>query len=136
MTLLDTSAWIEFLRATGSATHRAVRSLLEQGDELHTTDVVVMEVLAGARDSRNEEQLRRLLARCHHLPLEGLADFEMAAALYRRCGRGGETVRVLTDCLIGAVALRCDVAVLHRDGDFDVLSRQAGLRAGRALPIA
>ncbi len=46
MTLVDTSAWVEFLRATGSATHQAVRQLLADDEPTHTTDVVVMEVLA------------------------------------------------------------------------------------------
>ena len=49
MILADTSAWVEFLRGTGSETNLRLRGLLED-DELSTTDVVLMEVLAGARD--------------------------------------------------------------------------------------
>lgn len=127
MTLVDTSAWVEFLRGTGSDTHRAVRRLLEQDALLHTTDVVVMEVLAGARDAEHEQRLRRLLARCDYLPVEGLASYEAAASLYRVCRHAGETVRALADCLIGAVALRAGVPVLHSDRDFDVLARHAGV---------
>jgi len=129
VTLVDTSAWVEYLRATGSDTHRAVRWLLERGEPAHTTDVVVMEVLAGARDDDHRDRLRRLLARCEHLPVGGLDDFEAAAELYRTCRAAGETVRALTDCLIGVVALRASVAVLHADRDFDVLARHTGLRA-------
>ena len=131
MTLVDSSAWVEYLRATGSATHRAVRSLLEDEERAQTTDVVVMEILAGARDDEHHDRLRRLLARCEYVPVEGLADYEAAAALYRACRRAGETVRALTDCLIAAVALRANVAVLHSDRDFEVLARHAGLRAER-----
>ncbi len=136
MSLVDTSAWIEFLRGTGSDTHRAVRHLLEDGAPLHTTDVVMMEVLAGARDEDHHQQLRRLLASCAYLPVDGLAGYEAAAGLYRACRQAGETVRALTDCLIGAVALRADVSVLHNDRDFDVLARHAGVRAERAEPGA
>ena len=136
MSLVDTSAWIEFLRGTGSDTHRAVRHLLEDGAPLHTTDVVMMEVLAGARDEDHHQQLRRLLASCAYLPVDGPADYEAAAGLYRACRQAGETVRALTDCLIGAVALRADVSVLHNDRDFDVLARHAGVRAERAEPGA
>lgn len=68
MTLIDTSAWVEYLRGTGSDAHRAVKRLLEGDALVHTTDVVVMEVLAGARDHVHEQQLRRLLGRCDHLP--------------------------------------------------------------------
>jgi hypothetical protein len=40
----------------------------------------------------------------------------------------------LTDCLIGAVALRVGVPVLHNDRDFDVLARHAGVLAERGVP--
>ena len=128
MTLVDTSAWVEYLRATGSGTHHAVRRLLEREVPAHTTDVVVMEVLAGARDDDHRDRLRRLLARCEHVPVEGLDDFEAAADLYRACRAAGETVRALNDCLVAAVALRASVAVLHADRDFDVLARHVGLQ--------
>ena len=131
--MIDTSAWVEFLRGTGSDTHRSVRSLLEQDAEVWTTDVVVMEVLAGARDADHHQRLRRLLARCDYVPIGGLATFELAADLYRRCRQAGETVRALTDCVIGAVALRARLAVLHSDRDFDVLGRQVGLVARRQV---
>ena len=131
MTLVDTSAWVEYLRATGSATHQMVRRLLEEDAKVHTTDVVVMEMLAGARDDEHHDRLRRLLAHCDYLPVEGLADYEAAAGLYRACRRAGETVGALTDCLIAAVALRAEVPVLHADRDFEVLAGHAGLAAER-----
>jgi predicted nucleic acid-binding protein len=134
VTLVDTSAWVEFLRGTGSPTHRVVRELLERDAPIHTTDVVIMEVLAGARDEEHHRRLHRLLARCDYLPVGGLASYEAAAGLYQTCRRAGETVRVLTDCLIGVVALRVGVPVLHNDRDFDILARHAGLPAERGGP--
>jgi hypothetical protein len=41
----------------------------------------------------------------------------MAAALYRRCRRGGEAIRRLIDCLIGAVAIREQTPLLHTEAD-------------------
>ena len=131
MTLVDTSAWVEFLRATRSATHGAVRGLLDGEQPVHTTDVVVMELLAGARDNDHRDRLRRLLARCEHVPVEGLDDFEAAADLCRACRRAGETVRALNDCLIAVVAMRASLTVLHADQDFDALARHTDLRAER-----
>jgi len=128
VTLVDTSAWIEYLRATGSPAHTTLLQLISGDEELQTTEVVVMEVLAGGRDDDHLDRLRRLLARCELLPAKGLDDYERAAGLYRQCRRGGDTVRALTDCVIGAVALRADVDVLHSDRDFDVLARHTGLR--------
>jgi len=118
--LVDTSAWIEFLRDTGSPVCARVVALLD--DDLATCDPVRMEVLAGARDERHLSDLRRLLARAVVLPT-GPTDYEDAAALYRGCRRRGATVRRLIDCLIGAVAVRAGVPILHADADFDVLAR-------------
>ncbi|MGH9156376.1 MAG: type II toxin-antitoxin system VapC family toxin [Acidimicrobiales bacterium] len=124
MILIDSSAWIEFLRDTATPACVAVDRLLVTG--FATCDPIRMEILAGARDERHLDQLRRLLARGSMLQARP-ADYEEAAALYRSCRRGGETVRRMIDCLIAAVALRSGARVLHADADFDVLTRHCGL---------
>jgi predicted nucleic acid-binding protein len=126
--LADTSAWVEYLRATGSPAHLRLRQLVAGKGELATTEVVTMELLAGAATQEEAVRLRRLLLRCQLLPVEGLADYEAAAELYHRCRNGGETVRSLTDCLIAVVAIRHGAALLHRDHDFDVLARHTPLQ--------
>ncbi|MEA2703816.1 MAG: hypothetical protein QOD63_1761 [Actinomycetota bacterium] len=125
MILVDTSAWVEFLRDTGSAVCVRVDALLAA--EVATCDPIRMELLAGARDEGHLDGLRRLLARAVVIPTEP-TDYEQAAALYRTCRRAGETVRRMVDCLIAAVAIRSDVPVLHADADFDVLARHTSLR--------
>jgi predicted nucleic acid-binding protein len=122
----DTSAWIEFLRGTGSGVNSRVRELLET-DDLATTDVVLMELLAGARDDVHRNTLRALLGRCEFLATEGPRDYEDAAALYRTCRQAGDTVRALTDCLIASVAIRHGAALLHLDRDFEAIAHQAPL---------
>ena len=126
--LIDTSAWVEFLRDTGSVACVLVEELL--AGDVAVCEPVRMEVLAGARDESHLLDLRRLLARAAVIPTE-TTDYEDAAALYRRCRREGETVRKLMDCLIGAIAIRAGVAILHNDGDFDVLARHTELQVYR-----
>ena len=128
MVLIDASAWVEFLRDTGSTVCRRVDELLDVG--IAGCDAIRMEVLAGARDELHLQALRRLLARATVLPTDP-AHFEEAAALFRRCRRQGETVRRLIDCLIAAVAIRSGAPILHRDGDFDVLARHPELEVAR-----
>ncbi|HET8698189.1 MAG TPA: PIN domain nuclease [Gammaproteobacteria bacterium] len=130
MILIDTSAWVEFLRNTGSPVCERVDDLLEA--RIATCDAVRMEVLAGARDQQHLEQLRRLLARATLLPTESI-DFDAAAMLYRSCSAQGKTVRKLVDCLIAAVALRANVPVLHLDQDFTAIADVVNLKidAGR-----
>lgn len=125
MILVDTSAWIEFLRDTGSPVCDEVDVLLD--GEIACCDPVRMEVLAGARDEMHLRQLRGLLARATTLSTTS-TDYETAASMYRACRRRGETVRKLVDCLIGAVAVREGIAVLHLDADFEVIARHTTLR--------
>jgi predicted nucleic acid-binding protein len=125
MILIDTSAWVEFLRATGSPTCTRVEELM--GGDIAICDPVRMEVTAGARDDHHLGQLRRLLARASVIPTRTV-DFDDAAQLYRICRRNGETVRKLTDCLIASVAIGAGIPVLHADADFDTLARHTPLR--------
>jgi len=126
--LVDSSAWVEFLRATGSPSHLRLRSALQEGAGLAWTDVIAMEILAGARDDADRDRLRRLLYGLEFLAVEGPADYESAAELYRLCRGRGETPRKLTDCLIAAVAIRNDAELLCEDADFDAIARYVPLR--------
>ena len=128
MILVDSSAWIEFLRATGSPAHLRLRAALQQGVALASTDVIVMEILAGARDEADRDRLRRLLYGQEFLAVDGPADYEAAVELYRLCRKGGETPRKLSDCLIAAVAIRNDAELLCEDADFLAIARHAPLR--------
>jgi predicted nucleic acid-binding protein len=123
--LVDASAWVEFLRDTGSSTCAAVDHLL--ADDLAICDPVAMDVLAGARDEHHLAQLRGLLGRATMLPTTP-ADYDVASALYRGCRLRGETVRKLIDCLIAAVAIRAGAEVLHADADFAVIARHSDLQ--------
>ena len=124
MIIIDTSAWIEFLRDTGSTACHTVDDLL--GADLAICDAISMEVLAGARNEEHLAQLRGLLARATLVPITA-EDYDQAAALYRTCRRNGETVRKLIDCLIAAVAIRSNAPVLHADADFTALARHTPL---------
>ena len=119
MIMVDTSAWVEYTRDTGSAVCRELQAL--SGEELAVCDVVRMELLAGARSEHELDSLIRVLDRAVDLPMRP-EDYEDAAALYRLCRRRGETVRSLIDCIVGAVAVR-GAPILHQNGDFHALAR-------------
>ncbi len=125
MILIDTSAWVEFLRDTGSTVCERVDATFS-GD-IAICDPIRMELLAGAQSERHFAALRRLTAIAIVLPTEPV-HYDDAAMLYRRCRASGDQVRRLIDCLIAAVAIRAEVPVLHRDRDFDSLSRHTELQ--------
>lgn len=127
MIVVDTSAWVEYLRRTGSPMDRRVGALLEDPRALAVTEVIMAELLAGA----NEEALGKVRSRLlslRILRLRGLRDYEAAAALYRACRLGGESVRELTDCLIAVPTIRAGATLLHADRDFEKLARHTPLR--------
>jgi predicted nucleic acid-binding protein len=125
--LVDSSGWVEYLRATGSPVGNRMREAVEGGEELATVGAVVLEVLAGARDERHAAQLGRALGHCAYVATDEPADYETAAAIYRECRRAGTTPRKMPDCLIAAVAIRTGSALLHRDSDFEAIARHAPL---------
>jgi len=124
----DTSAWIEFLRGSEHPARAVLADLLRRQDELAVTELVVMELLAGRPSGRPAQELRSRLLALPMLRLEGLADFEEAASIYRTCRSAGETVRSLIDCLIAVPAIRAGAALLHNDRDFDAIARHTALK--------
>jgi predicted nucleic acid-binding protein len=126
--LVDTSAWVEYDRATGSPVDRRLTQLIGGDGPIAVTEPVIMEVVAGARDDRREQDLRRLLRRCALLPFDPIADFDAAALIHRRCRRAGVTPRGMVDCLIAAVAWRHDSPVLARDADLGRVAAVIGLQ--------
>jgi predicted nucleic acid-binding protein len=130
--LADTSAWVEYDRATGSAVDQRLTALIASDGPVAVTEPVVMEVLAGARSDQRESELRRLLLRFHLLTFDAVADFDGAARIYRRCRHAGVTPRGMVDCLIAAVALRRGAMLLSQDADMDRLARVAGIELDEA----
>ena len=122
MILVDTSAWIEFDRGTGSAVDERLAELIGGAGDLAVSEPILMEVLAGARDERRERELRRLLTSFGWIPVEAAADFEGAARIYRRCRAAGVTPRGLIDCMIANIAIRSGTSLLGTDRDFDQLA--------------
>lgn len=127
MILVDTSAWVEYDRATGSAVDTRLSELIAAGGPVAVTEPVVMEVLAGARSDAREAQLRRLLLRFDLHRLDATSDFEAAARIYRRCRGAGVTPRGLLDCLIVAVAWRHSASLLAHDVDMDRVAGVVGV---------
>lgn len=133
MILADTSAWVEYDRATGSAVDSRMVALLE-GNDLAVTDPVVMEVAAGARSDAREELLLRLLSRVALLSFDPAADFPAAAKIYRRCRQQGITPRGLLDCMVAAVGARTGAALLAQDADLARIATVIELELDPATP--
>ncbi len=129
--IVDTSAWVEFLRGTGSQADRMVSEALQDGRPISVAGVIVEEVLQGCRSETQAREVHRLLTGCRSVEPVYPETYAHAALLYRRCRRAGKTVRATIDCLIGALALEHELSVLTLDRDFDALSSVTGVRVLR-----
>lgn len=132
MILADTSAWVEYDRATGSAVDERLTELISDGGPLAVTEPVILEVLAGARSDAQEDELRRLLLRFELRHFEATSDFDAAVLIYRRCRRAGVTPRGLIDCMIAAVAWRRNATLLSHDADLDRVAKVVGIERDEA----
>lgn len=127
MILADTSAWVEYDRATGSPVDQRLEELIRADGPLVVTEPVIMEVVAGARTDQREADLRRLLLRFALLGFDAAVDFDVAARIYRRCRRAGTTPRGMVDCMIASVAHRHRATLLAADSDLSRVARIVGI---------
>ncbi|MGH7866667.1 MAG: type II toxin-antitoxin system VapC family toxin [Candidatus Dormibacteraceae bacterium] len=135
MILADTSALVEYDRATQSLVDQRLTELIAKGNSVAVTQPVIMEFLAGARNNQRESDLRRLLSYFRLLSFDAACDFEGAMRIYRHCRQAGVTPRGMVDCMIAAVALRngatlltSDIDLIHIAGIFGIDLDKASVR--------
>jgi predicted nucleic acid-binding protein len=126
--VVDTSVWIDVLNDVDSVGAQRCVELIEAGEPVALTDVILTEVLQGLRSERESRLVERHLRSFPILRLQDLDDFILAAALYRTARRAGVTIRRTIDCLIAAPCVRTGAPLLHADEDFDRLAACTPLR--------
>jgi predicted nucleic acid-binding protein len=119
MTLIDTSAWIEFLRPTGNPQIKTEVGDLVQSGRAAFTCPIRYELLSGARENE-KGTLDLLFDVAHHHPTKP-DDWNRAAEVRALLIRKGVTVP-LADLLIFCVAERCGMTLLARDTHFDAIA--------------
>jgi predicted nucleic acid-binding protein len=121
--LVDSTVWIDLLRAGSGKPVVRLRDLLDNG-EAAVAPVIVQEILQGAASPQSLERLRaHFLALPMLVPTDLAATHAAAGALFARCRWQGITPRSPHDCLIAQVAVEHGVTLLHDDKDFDQIAR-------------
>ena len=118
MKLVDTSAWVEYLRSGQGDVAENVESLV-LSDQAAWCDLVMLELWNGARGPEEKRKLAELSAL---IPcLETTAEvWKLAQRLATRCRDKGRTVPA-TDILVAACATFHEVELEHKDGHFDTI---------------
>ena len=115
--LVDSTVWIDFLKGTQAPETRRLVELIEAREDLCICGFVLTEVLQGIRD---ENQFVATKQQCENLIYleDDRSTFELAATIYRNLRKQGVTIRNSVDCLIAAVVIQHNVALLENDRDF------------------
>ncbi len=128
MIVVDTSVWIDVLNDARTPAAERCAELIEDGEPVALTDVILTEVLQGLRSEGEARLVEQHLRAFPILRLERIEDFVLAAELYRRARGAGITIRKTLDCLIAAPCVRTGAPLLHADADFDRLAGCTELR--------
>jgi predicted nucleic acid-binding protein len=118
MKLVDTSAWVEYLRSGKNETAENVEALMLT-DEAAWCDMVMLELWNGARGQEEKRKLAELSAIAPRLETANEV-WELAHRLAARCRDKGKTVPA-ADVLVAACATYHEVELEHKDGHFEVI---------------
>jgi predicted nucleic acid-binding protein len=118
--LVDTSIIIQLIRGEDNRKIRLFKETGTKGIPYGISTYTLMEVLQGARNERDFQELQKYLTsqKIYSLP-ENTASFTAAAKIYFDLRRGGITPRGTVDILIAQTALHHNLALLHNDKDYD-----------------
>ncbi len=129
MIVIDSSVWIGLLRKSDSLAVRRLRDIVDaEDDRVLVGDLILLEVLQGARDEAHATRIERGLRRYPIVPMLGDAIAVEAARHYRLLRARGVTVRKTIDMIIGTFCIAGGHALLHEDRDFDPMAAHLGLR--------
>jgi predicted nucleic acid-binding protein len=126
MILADSSVWIAHLRGHRTPATATLAAAI-RADELLVGDLILLEILRGARD---EIQARRLERALLDYPVVSLLDPDLAvraATNHRRLRALGVTIRKTVDLVIGTFCIERGHRLLHTDRDFEPMQRHLGL---------
>ncbi|WP_119679963.1 type II toxin-antitoxin system VapC family toxin [Indioceanicola profundi] len=127
MIVVDTSVWIDFFAQRDTEQTRHLRLTADPGDII-VGDIVLAEVLMGARGDRHASTLESALRQFEVMPMAGDALAVEAAANFRRLRAVGVTIRRTTDLFIGTFCIANGHTLLHRDRDFVGMEKHLGLK--------
>ena len=127
MILVDSSVWISHLR--GHRTQATVKlEAAAMREPLLIGDLILLEVLQGARDEAHAMRIERGLRSYAVVPLLNPDLAPHAARNYRKLRDLGVTIRKTADIIIGTFCIEHRHSLLHDDRDFAPMEQHLGLK--------
>lgn len=125
MIVADSSVLISTLRGLDLP---SVARLRQAGDTVLVGDIVLLEVLQGAREDRHADFLERNLREYRIVRMLDARLANKAAANFRRLRSKGITIRRTPDLIIGTYCIEHGHQLLQSDRDFLPMAKHLGLR--------
>ena len=121
MILVDTSVWIEIFKDKNGSAVKAFQEWID-AENYVICRFNQLELLQGARDEKEWQLLDDYLSTQYYL--EATDDtWPEAARIYFELRRKKVTIKSPVDCCIAQIALEHNAILLHRDKDFERISR-------------
>ena len=133
MIVVDSGIWIDRFRDNTTIQTIALDRFLTERRTIAVGDLVLMEVLQGARHDRQFAYVAERLARFHQLQIADPRVVLAAAQNYRLLRDRGITVRKTIDTLIATRCILDGLPLLYSDRDFDPFVEHLGLRSALDL---
>ena len=130
MIVVDSSVWIDHYNGRTTPQTLKLEALLGVA-ELLVGDIILCEVLRGARSDAHARSIGKELADFDCVPMLDPELAVVAAANYRKLRGLGVTIRKTVDLVIGTCCLERGYELLHADRDFDAMETHLGLRVVR-----
>lgn len=135
MIFVDSSVWIDLLAKRDTPATLALRDAQRAGQELIVGDLVLVEVLQGARSERHADDLAAYFAAFDRISISDERVAIAAARNYRHLRALGITVRKTIDTLIATRCILDRIPLLYSDRDFDPFVQHLGLWSAMDLGV-
>jgi predicted nucleic acid-binding protein len=124
MILVDTSVMIDFFKGTETEECRKFEEVLKRRIPFGINSHIMQEILQGAASEKEFKLLKKYLStqRFYH-PKDFVESYINAAKIYFECRKQGITIRSTIDCIIAQTAVEHDLMLLHKDNDFNLISK-------------
>ena len=112
----------------GSAVRRLRKTIEDDSSRILVGDVVLLDILQGARDEANTIRLEQLLRTDRVVPMLDARLARAAAVHYRRLRRLGIAFRKTADMIIGTFCIDGGHELLREDCEFAPMAEHLGIR--------
>ena len=127
MIVVDSSVWIANLRNTENLSVRKLAEV-QNPSNIIVGDIVLLEVLQGARSDSHAESILSWLQRYRICDMSDKYIAIKAAANFRHLRNKGITIRKTMDLIIGTFCIENNHQLLHDDRDFAPMEEHLGLQ--------